>query len=242
MRNGWRTMLTMVVVLSVVSPAMAHFLWLVPEPVSANAKVHVYFSDGAHPDRPELLDRVKSVRVWRLSGAKTFEAVEFSRTEDALCASLPANDSGSTYGLSHDYGISTKTGEPRRILFHAKAHTSADPSTWLAVRDAKRLPLEIVSARDGLKHVFTVMSNGQPLAKAGVTVTGPDSFKVTAETDDAGRVSFDLPQSGSYGLWTKLVDSSKGELDGKPFTQTTHLSTLTLPIEVIPVKKNTDTK
>ena len=226
----------------VASQAAAHFLWLVPEAISVDAKVHVYFSDGAHPDRPELLDKVAKVQVWRMTEQRKFESVAVTKGENSLCASGLPNDMGSTYGLSHDYGISSKSGDPKRIFFHAKAHTSADPATWKSVRDAKRLPLEIVPTREGMKYAFTVLSSGPPLAKATVTVTGPDSLKLTAETDEQGRAVFELPQSGLYGIWTKLVDPAKGELDGKPFVETRHLSTLSLPIEVIPSKKVTTTE
>jgi len=121
-----------------------------------------------------------------------------------------------------------------RIVAHAKAQTSAEPATWRPFRDSKRLPLEIIPQRKNSKHGFTVLSSGRPLPKARVEVLGPDSCALVGETDEDGCATFDLPQSGLYGVWTKSVDQVQGEFEGRPYARTTRLSTLTLPVEVVP--------
>ena len=225
--------------LSETSDAAANGAWLIPDAMSNTTRLHICFSDNV---QAALLDKMETMRVWRLMEQRKVEFVDVTRNESSICLDAITDDAGTTYGLTHDFGISSDAGGEKRVFLHAKAHTSADPSTWKSVRDAKRLPLEIVSLREGLKHAFVVLSDGRPLAEAVVCVNGPDAITLSAKTDDQGRVVFEFPQSGLYGVWTELVDPRSGELGGKGYMETRHRSTLTLPIEVIPIKKITVAK
>lgn len=223
------------VMASAASPrCQADHLWIMPEPVGFDAKVHVYLNPGSQPDR---LQRLHKARLWRISDLKSCSPVEFAIAEESLVANGLMDDPGSTYVMSHDCGVSFTGGKPNRIYLHAKLHTSADHSTWRPVGGAKRLPLEIVSTRDRDRFKFSVSFNGKSLAHPTVTVRGPDAFACEVHCDAQGQFTCEFPRSGMYGICTTFVDSNPSELGEQTFVETRHLSTLTLPIEVIPARK-----
>lgn len=212
----------------------ADHLWIIPEPVGFDARVHVCINHEWQPDR---LQRLSKAQLWRISDVKACKPVEVAIDEKSLIAKGLTDDPGSTYAMSYDCGVSFTDGEPNRVYLHAKSHTSADLSTWRTLCDAKRFPLEIVSTRDRNRFKFSVSFNGKSLAYPVVTVRGPDAFVREVQGDAQGQFSCELPQSGMYGICTTFVDSRPGDLGGQAFIETRHLSTLTLPIEVIPSRK-----
>lgn len=211
----------------------AEHLWIVPEPVGFDGRVHVYPCQGRHPDQ---IPHVFRIQLWRISDVKTCKSVELASEKESLISIDVANDPGAIYVLSHDCGVNSAGGEPNRTLLHAKSYTSADPSTWRPLR-VKRLPLEIVPTRDRERFTFAVTFNGNPVANPMISVCGPDGFKCDVKGDAEGRVTCGLPQSGMYGLCTTLVDSQPGTIEGRRFSGTRHYSTLTVPVEVIPARK-----
>jgi Domain of unknown function (DUF4198) len=226
----------MLSVAGLASPAAAQTLWLASES-NGETKVHCYFS-GVE-DRGELIDKVLANRVWRMNERKSCEPMILRKEAESLWFSAEDKGIGSTYWLSHDFGVSEMAGVSERIFLHAKIHTSADPSTWWPIRNSKHLQVEIIPRRENLNHRFTVLSLGKPLAATKVNIVGPDSFKTTDDTDENGEVTFELPQSGTYGLCVRHVDSENRKLSGHPIVQTVHVSTSSLPLEVIPDAKLT---
>ncbi len=211
----------------------AEHLWIVPEPIGFDGRVHVCTHHGLQLDQvPHLL----GIQLWRISGERGDESVQLAGGTESLVASEGVSDTGLTYMLSHDCGLSSIGVESSRTLLHAKAYTSADPSTWRPL-PRKRLPLEILAARDREAFTFTVNFTGRPVANPRVTVHGPDGFQCESEGNSEGQVSCVLPQSGMYGLTTSFIDLRPGKIDGEEFSKTHHFSTLTLPVEVIPPGK-----
>ena len=222
---------------AMVSPAASQTLWLASE-WDGEAKVHCYLTDVQN--RTEWMNQVSATQVWRTNERRKCDPVILRKGGDSFSFSDRDEGDGSTYWLSHDFGVSTVKGKPERSLLHAKAHTSADPSTWRYVSKHRGLPVEIVPNRENLNHRFIVLVAGWPLAKATVDIIGPDSFHQSGHTNADGAVTFDLPQSGLYGLRVSSVHTEEGELNGRSFAQTVHVSTLTLPLEVMPDMRRKD--
>lgn len=216
--------------------ATAQTLWLASES-EVETKIHCFLR-GVE-DRAELIDKISATRIWRTTERKKCEPLILNKAEDSLQLSAEDEGLGSTYWLSHDFGMSEVDGKADRIFLHAKAQTSADPSTWKHIGNHKHLPVEIVPKREQLQHRFTVYSMGRPLAKATVKIVGPDLFHHIGTADENGEVAFEMSQSGIYGLCVKSVVSENGKLNGRTFDQTVHVSTLTLPLEVVPVMRLT---
>lgn len=209
----------------------AEHLWIVPEPIGFDGRVHVCTHHGLD-QVPHLL----KIELWRISDVRGCESVQLAGGRKSLVASEGVGDPGLTYMLSHDCGLSSIGVASSRTLLHAKAYTSADPSTWRPL-PRKRLPLEILPARDREAFTFTVNFTGRPVANPRVTVHGPDGFQCESEGNSEGQVSCVLPQSGMYGLTTSFIDLRPGKIDWEEFSKTHHFSTLTLPVEVIPPGK-----
>jgi hypothetical protein len=233
-RIGRLTAVAMLSVTWMASYASGQTLWLAPES-DGEMKVHCYFS--GFEDRANFVDKVSITQVWRTNERERCEPVFLRNGGNSFWVCDQDEGLASTYWLSHDFGISEMDGVPERVFLHAKTHTSADPSTWRYVTKPKHFAIEIIPRREKFNHRFTVLSVGRPLAEAKVNMLGPDSFKQTGDTDENGEVTFELPQSGMYGLRVRSVHSQKGLVDGRSFVQTVHVSTLSLPLEVIPDMK-----
>lgn len=136
--SRWIRSLTIAALVSLPQICFAHFLWIVPEtaqPVAGKAptKVHLYFSENASPDNPDLLKKVKEPKLWWKTPKGTLETIVLKKGEDSLEGKLPAGTASGTFGLSHTYGAMTRGKETFLLKYHAKGYGSTDPQTWAAV-------------------------------------------------------------------------------------------------------------
>ena len=208
----------------------AHFLWIASGSQAADGKVHVYFSESASPDDPDLLDRVVKLRLWQFSNSGTATPLTTAKDADSLVATPAAGDN-SVFGLSHDYGVMSRGNETFLLKYHAKGYPSADPKSWRAVENAKYLPLEIVPhAHDG-QIVLTILWQGKPLPEAAVVINGPGiETKLEAVADSQGSAAVALASRGLYSIRVKHVESASGNLEGKDYASIRHYATLSLSI------------
>jgi hypothetical protein len=209
--------------------AQAHFVWLLTDATSPQAKVRVYFSESAEPDDPALLDKVLKAEVWTTGGRGEPKSLVLTKGSDALEADLQGNARQSTVILRHNYGVMARGGEPFLLKYYAKTYPFALPGTWKAVRDNDRLPLEVVPTTHGSQIVLQVLWNGKPLPAAAVTVVGPGiDKKIEGATDDAGNFPCELPKAGTFSIRAKHTEANAGTLDDKEYKSVRHYSTLTL--------------
>ncbi len=211
----------------------AHFLWLLPDTTTPEAKVHVYFGESAAPDDPALLDRVLKAEVWSVGGRSGAQALTLTKLNDDLTAPLPGPASSSTVILRHSYGVVAKGGAPFLLNYGAKAYPAALPGSWRPVGDAERLPLEITPKVNAGKVELNVTWQGKPLAGSAMHVTGDGiDSAIEGTTDAEGRFVCTLPKSGIFSIRAKHVEEKAGEFDGKTYQQVRYYSTLTLPYSV----------
>ncbi len=71
--------------------AQAHFIWLA---TGEDGQLHVYFSESAEPDDPELLKYAEKAKVFRLKREGAAESLMLSRTKDGLIANLEGRRAG----------------------------------------------------------------------------------------------------------------------------------------------------
>ncbi|MFO1044462.1 MAG: hypothetical protein U0941_22035 [Planctomycetaceae bacterium] len=208
----------------------AEHVWIVPEPIGSDGQVHVCPHGGSQPEHvPDLF----KVKLWKITEANGCESVPLMNGKESLITCEGVSVPGATFALSHDCGVSFSGGAISRTVLHAKAYTSADPSTWRLLH-RKRLLLEIASVRDRDAFTFTVNFNGHPVANPRISIRGSDGFVREVQGNSAGQVTCSLPQSGLYGLVTTYIDERPGMPGDQGFVKTRHFSTLTLPVEVIP--------
>jgi hypothetical protein len=227
MRHSWLCALTSFALAIAPQGASAHFLWIVAGGQSPDGKVHVYFSESAVPDDPDLLDRVAGAKLWQASFGQVIE-LSFKKGEESLAATS-AGTGANAFFLSHRYGVLTRGEETFLLKYHAKCYASDRPQTWTAVGNSEALPLEIAPRIEGGQTVLTVLWKNQPLEGATVTVTGGVD-KLEGATDKHGEFTANLPLGRKYSIRVKHTEDEKGELDGKAYASIRHYSTLALQL------------
>ncbi len=207
----------------------AHYVWLMTDPSSSTGKVQIFFAEAAEADDPALLDKIARAEVWAIGGRAEPKLLSLTKGKDALEAELDEPARQATVILRHKYGVVAKGGEPFLLNYYAKTYPFALPGTWRAVKDAERLPLEIVPSLTEGKTVLSVLWNGKPLAGATVTVVGPGIDKtLEGTTDGAGNFRCELPKSGVFSIRAKHTEPETGKLDETEYKSVRHFSTLTL--------------
>ena len=216
--------------------SQAHFLWLLTTPPNEPTQVNVYFGESAEPAEPTLLSRVAKAQVWLIGERGKATALDLQLAADSLSAKLPGPG---TVILNHTYGISKKGGAPFLLKYYAKTYPSVLPTSWQSVRDAERLPLEIVPSLTLAGTRLRVFWQGKPLAGATVTVAGPGiEGQLEGTSDEAGVMIANLPQAGVYSVRARHIEALPGTLDGEAYETIRHYSTLTwhaVPLQVVPV-------
>jgi hypothetical protein len=206
--------------------ASAHFPFLVVKRDGGTEHLHVYFSDSAEPDDPDLLDRLSGADVWRVRGDGSDEPLTLSKGSDSLTTDVPAAGPAA-YGFHKDYGLLSRGGETFSLVYYAKAFNG--PEAW-AIRPGKRNRLDVVPKRDGGRLTLTVLWDGEPLPDAEVVVQG-DGDPEKGTTDGEGRFTCKAAGQGLTSIRVKHVEAKSGERNGKKFDAVRHYSTLTLDLK-----------
>lgn len=212
-------------ILLVPANSQAHFLWI----TSGSDKVFVSFAETAGPDDPALekpaLDNVARAELWSV-GAREPQKLTLRRTDGRLEAELtpPA-----TTFLRHTYGVLARGEAPFLLRYYAKSYPHVLPGTWRPVRDAERLPLEIVPTLEPRGLRLQVTWKGQPLPGAPLAIVGPGGLKRDGTTDDTGSALFELAAAGLYSIRTKHTESTPGTFADQEYRSVRHHATLTLP-------------
>jgi uncharacterized GH25 family protein len=208
--------------------AHAHFLWIVAGGQSPDGKVHVYFSESATPDDPDLLDRIVKAKLHQAAPGQLTE-LALTKGEESLVA-VPTGTASKAFFLSHAYGVLTRGEETFQLKYHAKCYGSDQPQSWIAVANAEALPLEITPRLENGKVVFTVLWKNKPLEGAAVTVGGGGIDKLEGTTDKQGEFAAEMPLGRKYSIRVKHTENEKGEVDGKAFASIRHYATLALQL------------
>lgn len=213
--------------------APAHFLWLVVDGSEGQRQVHVYFSETAAPDDPDLLDRITGAKVWQLTpDGRTRELATRKGDESLVADPTVAANSPTLFGLDHTYGVITRGDETFLLKYYAKTSQTADAAVWQKFDTSERLPLDVAPRRNGQEVELRVLWQGQPLPQAQVVISGPELDEpIEGQTDARGRFTAELPERGLYSIRARHIEPKAGELDGKPYSAVRHYSTLALPID-----------
>lgn len=188
--------------------ARAHSLWI--EPVALGVEAKAYFGEWADDVRETEAGYLKLVTAPRGMAADG-ALLPVTRHDDHLSfRPVESGDARLAAGYVNDKGVMS--------LYQAKAgRTETSPCH----------PLELVPIAAG-SNTFTLLLAGRPLAKKEVVLFGPPKWQKSFRTDEAGRVTFATPWTGQYVAEVGYLDKdASGSWDGKVYTQTRHVSTLT---------------
>ncbi|MBI1348475.1 hypothetical protein GC163_19550 [bacterium] len=213
--------------------AQAHFVWIVAGPTSPDGQVHVYFSEEAAPDKPELLSRVATAKLFQ-SAAGELTELPLIRATDSLAAT-PSGTGPKAFFLSHTYGVISRGEETFQLRYYAKSYDKTDPRVWTAVAQPTALPFEITPRMAGDEVQFEVTWQGKPAADIALTIEAEGIDNIEGTTSERGVFSTKLPAGKTISIRAKHTENTAGEQDGKAFASVRHYATLSLviPAEVV---------
>lgn len=199
----------------------AHFVFVVPEPGAAKAKVII--SEDLKPAGEVGIDIIAGAKLRMRGGDGTEMAMPMEKAGDAFLVGLPGQGTRLVYGFV-DMGYSQRgTGKPHLLLYYPKTILG---DAW----DGKTVaggptPVEIVPAGKPGAMRLQLLAKGKPLPDAEITVILPDGTQKKVKTDAAGLTEV-LPQAGRYGAWARFWEPGTGERDGKKYEELRHYATL----------------
>jgi len=216
--------------------AQAHFVWIVAGPTSPDGQVHVYFSEEAAPDNPELLTRIAHAKLHQAAAGQLSE-LPLVRAADSLAAT-PSGPGPKAFFLSLNYGVLAKGEEPFQLRYYAKSYDKADPRVWTAVGQPSALPFEITPRLEGDEVLFEVTWQGKPQAEIALTIEAEGIDNIEGTTNERGVLAAKLPKGKTISVRAKHTENTAGEQDGKKYASVRHYSTLSLmiPAEVSAAK------
>jgi uncharacterized GH25 family protein len=219
--------------LTLSNSVFAHFLWIVRAADSqANAdRVHVYFSELAEPDDPDLLERFKEVTVWQVERDKAPRKFTVAKEDDSLTAvnEKPALDS--LLVLHYDYGIVSRNNETFLLHYYAKTGPEAGAPAWQQTDCREWLALDLIPELTDAGVKVNVLWQGEPLEGSQVIVVGPNINDIEATTGEDGTIEFKPGGPGTYSIRARHMQAGEGARDGKAYSSVRHYSTLSLPLK-----------
>lgn len=212
--------------------AQAHFVWIVAGPTSPDGQVHVYFSEEAAPDNPELLARIAHAKLFQ-SAAGQISELPLVRDKESLAAT-PSGPGPKAFFLSLNYGVLAKGEETFQLRYYAKSYDKADPRVWTAVAQPSALPFEITPRMAGDEVQFEVTWQGKPQADIALTIEAEGIDNIEGTTSERGIFAAKLPAGKTVSIRAKHTENTAGEQDGKAYASVRHYATLSLmvPAEV----------
>ena len=236
-------------VATIVPAANAHFLWVDVDTSTDNKpEARFYFCEAATPGSDKLLDRLDPTVAWVLLGNNELLDLSLSawRDEDegtaALVAPVPASDARSIEARCC-YGVFTHGKTSMLLNYYAKHLNRISPADLPNVSVAERLALDIRPAIADDRLVLEVAFHGKPAENVPLVVTDSQNVDHEIETNTQGQASLTAPVSGRYAIRATYVEpNASGEYGGKPYSQTRHISTLTMTLAAVGTGEATSDK
>jgi len=199
--------------LSVVTSAHAHYVWLEYD-VSGAARA--YFGEWIDDIREKtggMLDRIKAPRAFLGSSS---DPLPIKRNENNLEITVKGSGDVRLVENSMPPRDDKEKGGRTRTIYYAKAGRSETTA---------KLDLELVpTVANG--NTFILLFFGSPLPKAELTIIGPSKWEKPLTTDEQGRVSLPMPWSGRYVLEVTYFEEKAGGSGEEKFDRTRHISSL----------------
>jgi uncharacterized GH25 family protein len=212
---------------------LAHFVFVaIAKDSSGQAAAHVWFSELAEPDNAELLDKLRSIKVWSRSPDGAAKDVTVAKQTDAsgggaLIGAIPENASALSAYIN--YGVITRGNATFQLQYHAKFLDAASANLKALARD-ERLAFDIVPHAAEKGYSLEILFQGKPVAGSEVVIFDPAAGETTGKTNEAGKLELATVKPGLYSIRAKWVVAEAGKSGDKEYSQVNHYSTLTLRV------------
>ncbi len=232
-RRGLLGMTSLLLLMSTTQIAQAHFIFLVPQASAGDTtRVEIYFGEDASPDDPAFLRYTQGMQTWFVGPKGKSTELKISRTDES--ASVELSKKQASDGLvvaTHDLGVMDRGDAKFRLKYYAKTGPALGSKTWSKVDCSEQLKLDVVpeATKDGV--LLRVQFNGKPVAGSEVVASGPELFDFKGTTNKSGTATLGLKEPGLYSIRVKHVEDKAGELEGKPYPETRHYTTVALRVQ-----------
>ncbi len=219
--------LTILGIILATGSLQAHFVWIALETQDGSSpQAHVYFSESAHADSAEFLDRLTKLKAWSRTTEGKYVPLKLRKVErdnDGLLTSGLPSGPGSVEAECL-YGVFSHGDKPMLLHYYAKSLRS-DVSDSL--RRSERLDLDISPrlANGGIQ--LSVFWKGQPLEASQVIVSPPKGEPLELKTDARGMTNLKAQTPGRYEIRARWIEKKGGEFQKQKYEEVRHYSTVT---------------
>lgn len=220
-----KSVLAAIVVVGFSSPALAHFVFLVP---SADGKqAQAILSDSLKPDSRVDITKIGATKVAMRKSGTADAPVSLAKDEHAYKFAIPGEGSRQVFGIT-DYGVMQRgESKPFMLQYQAKAIVG----DWSKLEPlGKPLAVEIVPVRSANGVRFRALANGKPLPDVEINVIAPvDADSATVKTDAEG-LTLEFKSKGKFGAWMLQSEPKAGEHGGKKYEEIRRYATVVVTV------------
>lgn len=211
--------------------ATAHFPWLVVKKRATDSpEVHCFFSESTVDSSAEFLKYVEDANVWMMRRDGTKAKMVLKEKDDVLRKSLSGAEAESVLLLEKQFGILERGDAKFLLKYYAKTGPSLRHSCWRVVPTGQALKLDAVPSWQGEKIQVRVTFQQKPVANAEVTlVRDGEELEGQLVTDAAGLAVHSISKEPVDAFRVKWVEKKAGKLDGRPYSEVRHFTTVTFP-------------
>lgn len=236
MKSLLQQLVLMAAMVGLVSPAMAHALWIQTAAQGTQEQAHSVqifygeFATGEIDSVAKWYSDVPDFQLWlhAPSGEKT--ALETTPGATSFQSTFTPTESG-TYTLSIAHPAKDLAGE-YRYQFISVAYVQVGPSADPAV--IPQVPLFLQhqpqELEAGSQVEVSVMADGKPLGQAAVLLMSQEGWSKTFQADAQGKVTLPLPWKGTYVLEVSRTQPASGQSEGRSYSQEWQGSTTSLTV------------
>jgi hypothetical protein len=217
-RNQIRLALMLGLLLTLASPAQAHFIWVYP----ADGMVKLVFGEGLEPDEAQFLAGLSAMEAYSVVEDQSVE-IKFEKkiVGDQGWFELPTTNATAAIDVTCPYGVFGRGDKSMFLDYSAKyvALSSHQPT-----RPSGKLNLDLVPRMKEGNLVVQAFFRGKPASEIEIQTTRLESEQITQTTNEDGSVV--LAPASRYVVRGKHVVVESGEADGKQFTERRYYCTL----------------
>jgi hypothetical protein len=191
--------------------AQAHGLWI----EQTGATKTLFFGEPENALKevfPGRLEAIKSPQAMTINAAGEPSKSTLARTAIGF---VSVESAASQTLLASETSIEVKDYTANGLgIVKPMYYARFAPMPFVTARPESALDL-VPAAADA--NAVMVSYNGQPLAKAKVTVIAPNTWTQEHTSDAQGRISINTPWRGQYVLEVTHTDNAPGEFEGKRY-------------------------
>jgi hypothetical protein len=214
------------------SPAWAHFIWItIAKDSAGKPQAQVHFSELAEPDVATLLDKVATVKVWSRTATGQPQTLKLTKQLNDEVGSWVSPVEAGVTGASGSikYGVLDRRGMTFLLWYYAK-HLDAGAADFKALARDEGLTFDLVPHRTDKGFDLEALFEGRPVEGSEFVVFDPDGGETTAKSNAQGRISIAGKKPGLYSIRAKWAVDKAGTEGDKAYPQIVHYSTLALRV------------